>query len=66
MSSVGALVATSLIESGPVVPDTCVRAEVTASEKTPVILVRVNRGEKFVTVPPSVVVDIVPRKLQCS
>ena len=64
MASVGALVATSLIGSGPVVPDTCVRAVATASEKTPVIPVRVNRGEKFVTVPPSVAVDIMPRKLQ--
>ena len=64
MASSGALVATSLIESGPVVLETCVRAVVMASEKTPAIPVRVNRGEKFVTVPPSVAVDIMPKKLQ--
>jgi hypothetical protein len=64
MAPVGAVVATSLVESSPVVPDTCIRAVAAASEKTPIIPVRVNRGEKFVTVPPWVAVDIMPRKLQ--
>jgi len=51
-----------LMVAGPVVPDTVVRAVVTAAENTPVMPVRVNRFEKFVTVPPAVAVETMPRK----
>jgi hypothetical protein len=59
----GAAAATWLILSGPVVPTTVFKAAVTAALKVPVIPVRVNRFEKFVTVPPAVAVDMMPRKL---
>jgi hypothetical protein len=58
-----AALATLLTVAGPAVPETLARAVVTAAEKVPVMPVRVKRLEKFVTVPPAVAVEIIPRKL---
>lgn len=43
---------TWLMVSGPFVPDTDLRPVSTTGGKTPVMLVRLKRGEKLVTVPP--------------
>lgn len=43
---------TWLIVAGPFVPDTDLSPVVTEGGNVPVIPVKLNRGEKFVTVPP--------------
>lgn len=51
-------------EAGPAVPDTLFAPACMFAGNVPVIPLRENRGEKFVTVPPVEATDMILRKLE--